>query len=30
MRLFRFELGKLLRLPMLWCFLALSLALNGA
>lgn len=29
MRLFRFELGKLFRLPMLWGFLALSLALNG-
>lgn len=29
MRLFRFELGKLLRLPMVWGFLALSLALNG-
>lgn len=29
MRLFRFELVKLLRLPMLWVFLALSLALNG-
>ncbi len=29
MRTFRFELKKLLRLPMLWGFLALSLALNG-
>ena len=29
MRLFRFELAKLLRLPMLWGFLLLSLALNG-
>lgn len=29
MRLFRFEVRKLLGLPMLWGFLALSLALNG-
>lgn len=29
MRLFRFELSKLLHLPMLWGFLLLSLALNG-
>ncbi len=29
MRLFRFELAKLLRQPMLWGFLLLSLALNG-
>lgn len=29
MRLYRFELQKLLKLPMLWGFLVLSLALNG-